>query len=532
MLGSIADRTILSVDWDPRTLRLVHARIGKGSVTIDQALSIPIPSQVRMDEAGSLGGFIARAVHQAGIATKRAVVDIPRDQVNFYTLSLPNASLNDLAGMVAFQIPKELPFPVDLAVVDFTAPLDSEGEVTDVLVAAVRKEVLKLYVEVFEHAGLKLQRVGLRANANQFAINELLRTTPHDRVLFVDVGPSTTEIDVLRQGRLVFSRAADVEHPPSFDEKRVQASTPGTDEGQTLTLVTTDELAESALDRVVRELTIEVRRSIEAYRVGEPGAVIDHAVIGGSSGVEQALAEAIQKEHDITAQPYNPAVCFGWDSDRGAAAGAFASALGLVLAQTKDPQLKFNFLEPKKPISRAERQIKKAPLAVAVAVVFVVAGVAFYINWIKPQYETRAWLRGQIAEVDTLLDEHRDFRKLVSVLENYEDQQIVWIDELRDLMGVLPGQRQLVLGGIDMSQKEHRIKMPFRAKAYRTGSEAVAAIEAFRLPGVNRPQYRASPGPSNVKTKKEYPHNGRLDIDVVDRDWTGDKKKEGRRRRR
>lgn len=516
MSGIVGDKPILSIDWDQRTLRLVHGRAGRKAVKIDQVLSVPIPAEVRLNEAESLGSFIGQAVSKAGIKTRRAAVDIPREQINFYTLKLPNASVSDLAGMVAFQIPKELPFPVDHAVVDFTAPQARGGETIDVLVAAVRKEVLAFYTEVFERAGLKLQRVGLRANANQFAVNAMLAATPHENVLFVDVGPRTTEIDVLHKGQLVFSRAADVVIPDIVESADAgRAVAPEQTERPLLSLVSPTEPPPSLLAKAVRDVMIEVTRSIEAYRSVHSGATIEHAVIGGSCAIEEALAEAIEKQYRITAQPYNPAVCFGWEADRGAAAGAFASTLGLVLAQLHDVQLHINFLEPKRPISRAERQFRKAPLAAATAVLFVAAGVVFYLMMVKPEYDAREQLRREIAEAQKVLDQHKEFAQIVGVVRDHEKNAVVWIDKLEDLMAALPDQKRIVLSGIDMSQKDKRIKTPYSAVESGVGMQAVESVEAYRRPDDPKPLFKAIAGATSVKENQSYGHTGSLEIEVV-----------------
>lgn len=519
------DKPLLCMDWDTRTLRVVQSRIKRQNVTVDQALSIAIPSDVRVDDPESMGTFIAQALAKAGISTKRVVVDIPRELINYYALKLPTASVDDLAGMVAFQIPKELPFPVDQAVVDFTVPEASDGEPHDVMVAAVRKETLAARLQILEQAGLKPQRVGLRPNACQFAVNALLDPTPHDLVLFVDVGPETTEIDVILQGRLVFSRAADVAIPEILDTPLSDSTIAHLSETKGLSLVSPPDRGPSTLDRVVRELMIEVTRSIEAYRVASPGAVIEHAVIGGSCDIEEALADAVQKKYNITAQPYNPATCFGWDADRGAAAGAFAATLGLALSYAGDPTRVFDFLSPKKSVSRAQRQIKKAPMAAAAALVFLAAGVAFYVKAVKPEYEARDLLRAEIEELEEDLDRQAEFKNLVEVMQEYEEQQIVWLDELRDVVTVLPVQKQFALTSLNFSQKEHRIKAPFRATGAAVGSDTVDALEGFRPSGSDQQQFTASLGMSSVKPKEDYKHSGSLEISIVDRRWADEKKK-------
>ncbi|MCH7526907.1 MAG: pilus assembly protein PilM, partial [Planctomycetes bacterium] len=295
------ERPILSIDWDVRTLRMVHAFVRKSSVRIDQVLSVAIPDDVDVNDAQSLGTLIRSALHKAGIGTKRALVDIPRHQANLYPLKLPRAGLEDLVQMVALQIPKELPFAVDQAAIDFAAPPETGAESCDVLVAAVLKDTLAFYRRVFEHAGLKLERVGLRPHASHVAVNALLEATPHRHVLFVDVGPTATEIDVLRDKRLVFSRAANVDVPAESDsvslhvKPRKETETPESDEADdtaALKLNLSGGGSDSlGTDAVMAELLIEITRSIEAYRVTEAGAEMDHAVVGGSCDIEELLAD-------------------------------------------------------------------------------------------------------------------------------------------------------------------------------------------------------------------------------------------------
>jgi type IV pilus assembly protein PilM len=480
---------------------------------------------VQRDNAESMGGFIRQALAKAKISAKRVVTDVPREEANFYTLRLPKAPLDDLANMVAYQIPKELPYPVEQAAVDFTCRAEAEQEeINDVLVAAVRKERRDFYIQVCEHAGLKLQRLGLRPNANEFAVNALLEATPHERVLFVDVGPNTTEIDVLHNGRLVFSRAASVTIPGDSEGTDALESEgeEGTDEDESFSLSLTGDQPAATLDAVVSELMIEVTRSIEAYRVTDASARLDHAVIGGSSEIEEALADAIEKQYRISAQPYNPASCFGWDADRGAAAGAFAPTLGLMLAQTAPPHRRFDFLHPKKAETRAQRRIKRAPIAAVVAFLFITAGFVFYALYVKPAYERQAELQATAEELEDILEEHRQFERTVAALEQYEQQQIVWLDKLYALVEELPDEKQIVIKNVDMSQKDHRMRFPYRAADSYVASNLLEALDASRAPGEDRPQFKGVLGATSRRQGDRYEYHGSVEIEITDRDFIED----------
>lgn len=314
MSGRSRPKRLLAVDWDAHTLRVVHAHLGKRGVSIDRLLSVAIPAKLDITDPKQMGLHIRRTLAQEGINTKNAIVDIPRDQVILNTLSLPTTQPDELPGMVEIQIAKELPFPVTDAVIDFAIGTPAEDEITgDVLVAAVRQEQLERYEATFAAAGLKLDRVGLRPYANKVACCELLKHAMPERVVFIDVRPTFMEIDVLCNSALTFSRSASVTIPPSDVGSGVISIRGGASE-TTMSPGVPQAAASSEAQPasgVIASLLMEVTRTIEAYRASDPGAVIDHVVVGGDVGVEEALAEAIQRRMDVTTEIYNPASAFG-----------------------------------------------------------------------------------------------------------------------------------------------------------------------------------------------------------------------------
>ena len=83
---------------------------------------------------------------------------------------------------------------------DFAAPEFEPGAAkADVLVAAVRREVLDQYESTFAVAGLKLERVGLRPYAHKVAVGELLKHALPARVMFASDWPVCTRVASLRQ---------------------------------------------------------------------------------------------------------------------------------------------------------------------------------------------------------------------------------------------------------------------------------------------------------------------------------------------
>ncbi|MBI3834277.1 MAG: pilus assembly protein PilM [Planctomycetes bacterium] len=509
-------RKILALDWDIRTLRIVHAQIGKRGVKIDRILSVAIGPDVDVNDPTQLGGHIRRTLEQEGISTKHTIVDVPRDQAILKLLSLPAARTEDLPGIVQIQIAKELPFAAGEAVIDFAV---SGGKVEasnqDVLVAAIRREVLQQYEATIEAAGLKLDRIGLRPYANKIAACAQLRFAMPERVVFIDVRPALTEIDFIRDSALSFSRAASVAIPVDARESRevrsgeLRLAMPqAVDDGafgepSAREFPSTPTAMESG--GIIQSLLVEVTRSIEAYRADDVGAQIDHALIAGDSGVEEALAEAMQKRLGIPAELYNPASSFGWEAQEGAAASAFAASLGLVLGHADAGSLQFDFLHPKRMVSRTQTRLRIAPKVGAIAALFVIAVVVWFVRTTAPARARLVELDNQISELTTKKSDGKKLLEVMDIIHGFDDRQLVWVDVLLDVLNCLPDTRELVLTQVDLLQKDGEILLKTKAATRETAANVEQKFREFRREGRTQQRFEVSAGAQTEKKGEKYP---------------------------
>jgi len=532
-------KKILAIDWDARTLRVVHALTGKRGVKIDRILSAAIPSDVAPNSPEAMGLHIKRVLEQESISTRVAMVGIPRDQTTLKTLSLPAIKPEELAGIVEIQIAKELLFPLSHAVIDFTIGTAHEGGKTrEVLVSAVRHEVIEQYKATFAAAGLKLERIGLRPHASKVALCKLLEFSMPERVMFIDVRPEYPEIDVIKQSSLTFSRAPSLHLPEDFAESTTIS--PVRDEGssEALSSLTLSEGVPSPfglgagrvspMDRTINALVMEVTKSIEAYRAGDPGASMDQVVIGGDTGVEEKLSEVIQKRLGIATELYNPAAAFGWEPDEGAGAVGFAPTLGLVLDEVDESALHFDFLHPKKMVSTTQARLKKAPLVAAVIVLFCAATVLGAWQYTKNDRKTLAAIEAQIDELEGAQSKNKKFLRLMEELREFDQEQHIWIDEWYDVFALLPSNQELVVNSLDMSQTDGRIKLKTNAKSRELASQLIEKLESFRREGCEKPHFKVTIGPQSEKKGEAYPFVQEFFIRI--QDDAPDKRSKSRKR--
>ncbi|MEW6253974.1 MAG: pilus assembly protein PilM, partial [Planctomycetota bacterium] len=287
-------RRVLCLDWDKRSLRIVVARIGRGRTVLEDAHSHRLPNTVDADEPEQMGEFIKSMLRRHGLHHKSVVVDVPRERAVINRLTLPPTPLPEVAAAVRFQAMKELPFPIDTAAVDYVVMgRDERGLATEVLLAAVTRETLDRVRLTCEAAGLKPVRIGLRPYANLISAGNV-RDSADGRVLFVDVGPGATEIDVMMAETLVFARSANVNVPLVTSESV-------TTDSRIFTLAEVSDLAASdeVIESAVNELLVETMRTIQAYRAGVPEGGLDEVIVAGGTGIETQLADRLHRRLEL-----------------------------------------------------------------------------------------------------------------------------------------------------------------------------------------------------------------------------------------
>ena len=488
-LRGLGSKRLLSLDWDDRVLRMVWGRTQQGRLRNVRSACISLPADLDRTDAAGLGRFIRECLKRHKVGAQSAVVDIPRDQAILNTLTLPRGPEAELPAAVHFQIVKELPFSLDQAVVDFAVGDDEQaGDQLDVLVAAVRKDVLTYYCRVAEEAGLRLERVGLRPYANLVAVMHAWPDSRQGRVLVVDVGPSLTEIDVLREGRLVFSRAASVRVRDANDESWSGRA--------------------GALSGTVTDLMLEVTRSLEAYRVMDPGAQVDGIVVAGATGIEAELSAAMQERFATDSKLYEPGELVVGGLAEQELRG-LSAAIGLALGHSRPGRLQFDFVHPKQPVDLGAIRARKIRVGAIAAI--VVAAVSFLgaQQHLNGRDKVLGALRQQVAESQKRVKDFDKFKKQVEAASDWGRAEVVWLEHLQAITELFPDNKQAYATKLSLKDNG-QINIALRMTDGRTSSKLAGRLQEAG--------YRAVPGPSPRQTSGRYPAAGSVQVWFVDQE--------------
>lgn len=431
-------RTILCLDWDKRHLRMVLAHIRRSGPALQAAHSCVIPPEVNPDEPEQMGAFIAQQIKRYRLSARQVLVDVPRDRAVINRIALPPTPETEVAEVVRFQAMKELPFPLEESELDFVVlQRDEKKRVIEVMIAAVLKKTLQRIQAICTAAGVRPARVGLRPYANLMALQQLMGISA-DKLLFVDVGATLSEIDIFQSQRLAFSRAASVELPGALggavlsDDSRI--------------LQTSDmDPAEARTHHALNDLLVEITRSLQAYRAAEPGAKVESVVIAGGTGIEPALRDLVAERFGVDCRLFDARAKLRLPDEDGEKLRGFTAALGLAWGLNRSGFLELDFLNPKRPVPRRAMQLRRARvISLGTAAAVACIGAYAFLAWQKSSKQL-AQKRSQVANLRKEVKQSLELNQQVERVRDWE-VAAVWPEELLRVSqaAVEPGEKMIV----------------------------------------------------------------------------------------
>lgn len=293
----------------------------------------PTPPGVLVDnqvvEPSALAQEIRELFHQAGVRKKYVVTAAPSQATVVRTVQVPKMPLKEMEEAVRWEAERYIPFPIDEVILDF-APLEplegvKEGEQVQVVVAAARQETVASLVETLKSAGLIPLVVDVKPFAGLYPLESLLEGQTS---FVVEIGGSATTM-VLTEGTKplavrvldlsgqsfteAIARAFNLDLLSAEEVKREygMATIPTEDEELLLDFDLERERYSpariyDAIRPVLVELTQELRRSLEFFRVQLGDLEVNQGLIYGGGSRLRGLATLLQDALGLPFQEANP----------------------------------------------------------------------------------------------------------------------------------------------------------------------------------------------------------------------------------
>ncbi len=479
------------LDLDGATLRVAQAT-NRTHLKLVATASLDLPPDADRTDPLLVGASVSRALGRLGLKPASVVMGLGRPRVVLRNLRLPVVEkLSELASLVHFQVAKDLPFPAEEAVIDFKvgrrivlpperveapAKPDAEPETgipatrLEVLVAAVKSDVVEFYQRLAGAAGLKLAALGLLPYANSRCLEACNVADGAEALALVTLRPDEVGVDVMAGQSLLFSRGTIM---------RAVGETPHIEGAVPVTV-----------EAFVQAAAIEAVRSLHGYGGTEPNWPVAKVLVAGATGCEAAVVEALSSRVIAPCAQLDPAESLRLPPDLREAAAGSIGAIGLALGFADEHGLPFDFLNPKRPAVR--RNLRRIRLLTGAAGAVVLLTVLLAVRKTLIDRRTSA-LNAASAELAEAEQKRPIYRALIShagVVGDWVKGGRDWLKHYAYLAAVLPPSEEIYLTSLAVDS-QGVIRLSVQA---RSGETLALLDKKLRVAGYEVKPLAINPG--------------------------------------
>jgi type IV pilus assembly protein PilM len=307
---------LLSLDIGSNSIKLVQLSKGKQGWQLVNLGIAYLPPEAIVDgsiiDSLTVADTIRNLVKEHGGKIKEVASALTGHSVIIKKVSLPVMTEDELAESIQWEAEQYIPFPITDVNLDFQilgAETEGGGQM-DVMLVAVKKDVINDYINVIIDAGLE----PVVMDVDSFALENLLEANyniaPNENMAIVNVGASITGLSILVGGVTVFTRAIPMGGNQFAEEIQKEISISFKDAeavklGQEVEGVDPNTIT-SIVERLSEKLAIEIKRSIDFFLGGSSGVYVNKVFLSGGASRAKGFSSTVEKGTMIPVEMINP----------------------------------------------------------------------------------------------------------------------------------------------------------------------------------------------------------------------------------
>lgn len=202
----------IGLDIGSSYIKTVKLKESKGTYELELFDLHSLPPELIVDgsiiDSLRLVDSLKEMAKKTGLKTKDAVISISgHSSVIIKRISLPEMSEEELSESIKFEAEQYVPFDIEDVNLDFQiiGPKEEQGQM-DVILVAVKKDIINEYISVVKEAGLNPVIVDIDSFAleNMYGVNYEIE--PEKNIALLNIGASTINMSILKNGVSVFTR--------------------------------------------------------------------------------------------------------------------------------------------------------------------------------------------------------------------------------------------------------------------------------------------------------------------------------------
>jgi type IV pilus assembly protein PilM len=508
-------KSFLTVDFGAGSLKLAEFETNDAGGLVLKSFAIkPIGLEGSADatrEATILKALQDTLVEK-DIKSKNVNVCLPGFHVFSKFVKLPPVDATKVTQIIQYEAQQNVPFPLAEVVWDYQILGSAPGGELEVLLVAIKSDVVEGLFRVAAKAKLKLNLCDASpaalCNAFRYNYGDL-----EDCTMLLDIGAKTSNLLFFEKGK-VFSRSINLgantitqdfanEAKLKFDDAEKLKITEGF-----VSLGGAYEEPENPhqkdIAKIARQfmtkLHIQVNQTIQFYRGQQGGAAPQRLFLSGGASIMPYTAQFFAEKLNLPVEYFNPLRNVQIDpavnlEELARVAHSLGEVVGLGLRNLAHCPVEMNLMPESTLRWQAFNERKPYFIATVFSIVLVAFAVGFLFEKLAQSKETE--IQNLDPQVQQITAKSENFNKVYTKLQATQkeaDQITAWMEQRYYWGDILQEMRSALI------RSEADIKK--KLSAQRPGVEAGVWIETLttapNLGGANAPQNSADPYPPNV----------------------------------
>jgi type IV pilus assembly protein PilM len=316
MFGLGRTKDTVGLDIGASSVKAVQLKRGRAGAELVRLGIVPLHPETIVDGVIMDSGTVISAVQQIftenQIKTKDVVVAVSGHSVIVKKIKVAKMSPQELEEAISFEAEQYVPYAIEDVNLDFQVLEGQDPNATDmdVLLVAVKKDIINDYLSIISTAGLKAVVVDVDAFALENAFEIAYEEEREQVVALVNLGAAVMNINILQGGMSEFTRDSalggnryteSIQKMLGLSYEQAEALKLGGEvEGRSLSD------AQPAIDMVNSELVGEIRRSLDFFRSSSHSDTIHRAILSGGCARLPGLVQYLSENLEVPFEVANP----------------------------------------------------------------------------------------------------------------------------------------------------------------------------------------------------------------------------------
>jgi type IV pilus assembly protein PilM len=473
----LKSKSFLAVDFGAGSLKLAEFEINEaGGLRLKQYGLRALGAEGAQESAreATIQKALQETITEKGVKAKTVNVCAPGFHVFSKFVKLPPVDAGKVTQIIQYEAQQNVPFPLEEVVWDYQILGSTAGGELEVLLVAIKADIVEGLFRVTEAAGLKLQLTDVSpaalCNAFRYNYGDL-----EDCTMLLDIGAKTSNLLFFEKGK-VFSRSINLgansitqdfanESKKKFDAaEKIKISEGFVSLGGAYEEPENQDQA--AISKIARQfmtrLHIQVNQTMQFYRGQQGGSAPARLFLSGGASIMPYTAQFFAEKLNVPVEYFNPLRNIQIDpsinlEELARVAHSMGEVVGLGLRNLAQCPVELNLMPESTLKWQSFNQKKPYLVATVFSLVAVVAAIGLLFD--KLAGAKSEALEALHAEVEPLKQKSQQFETARASLQKTQkdlDQIVTWMDERYYWADVLSELRGI------MTKVEHGMKAKLR----------------------------------------------------------------------